>query len=169
MNGSCATIFMPKARARCATAWPMRPKPTTPSVLSRSSAPIRLFFSQRCCFIAASAVATERASASISAIACSATLMLLPPGALVTTMPRALAASRSTLSTPEPARATILSAGAASMTSLVTLVALRTSRASASAMSLRRSAFGRPAFASTVKPFDFAKERDGRRRQVIGR
>ena len=45
-------IRMPKARARCATAWPMRPKPTTPSVLSRSSAPSRFFFSQRCCFIA---------------------------------------------------------------------------------------------------------------------
>ncbi len=100
----------------------------------------------------ASAVATERASDSISAKACSATLMLLPPGALVTMTPRALAASRSTLSTPDPARAMIFSLLAASMTSFVTLVALRTSSASASAMSLMRSCFGRPERASTVHP-----------------
>ena len=54
-----------------------------------------------------------RASASISAQACSATLMLLAPGALTTRMPRALAAATSTLSTPVPARATIRSCGAA--------------------------------------------------------
>ena len=48
-----------------------------------------------------------RASASISAQACSATLMLLAPGALTTRMPRALAAATSTLSTPVPARAMI--------------------------------------------------------------
>ena len=49
--------------------------------------------------------APMRASASISAQACSATLMLLAPGALTTRMPRALAAATSTLSTPVPARA----------------------------------------------------------------
>ena len=38
---------------------------------------------------------------------CSATLTLLAPGALTTRTPFALAASRSTLSTPVPARATI--------------------------------------------------------------
>jgi hypothetical protein len=100
----------------------------------------------------ASAVATERASDSMSAKACSATLMLLPPGALVTITPRALAASRSTLSTPDPARAMIFNLLAASMTSFVTLVALRTRSASASAMSLMRSCFGRPERASTVQP-----------------
>ena len=78
--------------------------------------------------------------------------MLLPPGALVTMTPRALAASRSTLSTPDPARAMIFSLLAASMTSFVTLVALRTSSASASAMSLMRSCLGRPERASTVHP-----------------
>ena len=105
MKGSCATRCIPNARARCATSWPMRPSPTMPSVLPRSSLPTKRRFSQRPSFIARSAAGTERASASISAQACSATLMLLAPGALTTRMPRALAAATSTLSTPVPARA----------------------------------------------------------------
>ena len=86
MNGSCATSCMPNARARCATSWPMRPRPATPSVLPRSSVPRNFFFSHRPSFIARSAAGTERASASISAHACSATLMLLAPGALTTSI-----------------------------------------------------------------------------------
>ena len=33
-NGSNATTCMPKPCARAATSWPMRPKPSSPSVLS---------------------------------------------------------------------------------------------------------------------------------------
>ena len=58
--------------------------------------------------------------------------MLLAPGAFMTTMPRALAAATSTLSTPVPARAMTRSFGAAAISGAVTLVALRTTRASAS-------------------------------------
>ena len=121
MNGSCATTRMPNARARCATSWPMRPRPATPSVLPRSSVPRNFFFSHLPSFIARSAAGTDRASASISAQACSATLMLLAPGALTTRMPRALAAATSTLSTPVPARATMRRRGAASSSARVDL------------------------------------------------
>ena len=76
-----------------------------------------------------------RASDSISASACSATLTLLPPGAFITRMPRALAAARSTLSMPVPARAITRSFGAAASSRSSTLVALRTTSASALARS----------------------------------
>ena len=59
MNGSCATMRMPNARARCATSWPMRPRPATPSVLPRSSVPRNRFFSHVPSFIARSAAGTE--------------------------------------------------------------------------------------------------------------
>src|SRR2546425_967619 len=84
---------MPKARARCATSCPIRPSPATPSVLPRSSVPRNFFFSHFPSFIARSAAGIKRARASMSAHACSATLMLFAPGALTTRMPRALAAS----------------------------------------------------------------------------
>ena len=57
---------------------------------------------------------------------------MLDVGALTTSTPRAVAASTSTLSRPTPARATILSFGAAVSTSASTVVAERTSSASAS-------------------------------------
>ena len=53
--------------------------------------------------------------------ACSATLMLLAPGAFTTRMPRALAAATSTLSTPVPARAMMRRCGAASSSARVDL------------------------------------------------
>ena len=152
MNGSCATMRMPNERARCATSWPMRPSPAMPSVLPRSSVPRNRFFSHLPSFIARSAAGTVRASASISAQACSATLMLLAPGEFTTRMPRALAAGTSTLSTPVPARATIRSLDAFSRRAAVTLVALRTSSASASARSASSSATLRPLRASTCQP-----------------
>ena len=46
-----------------------------------------------------------RASAIIIEIACSAVVTLLPSGLFITTMPRRVAASRSTLSTPTPGAA----------------------------------------------------------------
>ena len=46
---------------------------------------------------------------------CSATAVVLDPGARVTTIPRAPAAARSTSSTPTPCRATTRNRGEASM------------------------------------------------------
>ncbi len=143
---------MSNARARCATSWPMRPRPATPSVFPRSSLPRKRLLSQRLSFMARSAAGTERARDSISAQVCSATLMLLAPGALTTRMPRALAASTSTLSTPVPARAMIRSFGAADRRLAVTVVALRTSSASASARSWASVAAVLPVRASTSQP-----------------
>ena len=60
-----------------------------PSVLPRTSLPVNFFFSHFCAFMAASAAGIGRASARMKAIASSATLMLLAPGAFITTMPRA--------------------------------------------------------------------------------
>ena len=71
-----------------------------------------------------------RASESIMAMVCSPVVIVLPSGVFMTTMPRLLAASISTLSTPTPARATTLSFPACSRTSFVTFVALRMARPS---------------------------------------
>ena len=46
---------MPNARARAATSRPIRPKPMTPSILPRSSAPMNFFLSHSPRFIEASA------------------------------------------------------------------------------------------------------------------
>ena len=140
---------MSNAAARRASSRPIRPKPTTPRVLPLSSAPRRPALSQTPAFICASARATERARVSIRAQACSATLTLVAPGAFSTSTPRALAASRSTLSTPVPARATTRRRGAAARTPDVTRVALRTMRPSASARSAA-SVSARPAARSTT-------------------
>ena len=64
--------------------------------------PVSFFLSHTPRFMVASAAGTARASDSIKASACSATLTLLAPGAFMTTMPRAVAAGTSTLSTPVP-------------------------------------------------------------------
>ena len=71
-----------------------------------------------------------RACASMSAMACSAADTALDPAALTTTMPRSVAAGTSTLSTPVPARPITRRRGAWAMRAAVTLVALRTTRAS---------------------------------------
>ena len=78
---------------------------------------------------------TCRASDSSSAKVCSATLTAFPPGVLITSTPRLVAASKSMLSTPTPARPTARSFGALASKSAVTFVALRTINASASATS----------------------------------
>ena len=92
----------------------------------------------------ASAAGIFRAMDSISPMASSATLRLFAPGAFMTTMPRAVAAATSTLSTPVPARAITRSLGAPSIISRVTFVALLTTSASASERSEARSTAGRP-------------------------
>ena len=70
---------------------------------------------------------------------CSATETALPPGVFMTMTPAAVAAFRSTLSTPTPARPMTRRRGAFSSTSFVTLTALRTSSASASGRQFRYS------------------------------
>ena len=161
MKGSWATTAMSKASARRTTSRPMRPRPTTPRVLPRNSAPRRLFLHQRPAFICASAIATDRAEASIRAKTCSATLTLFAPGAFRTTMPRSLAASTSTLSTPAPARATTRRRGAPAISSAVTVVALRTMRASASVRAARSSVEERPVRASIVHPSASSRDTAG--------
>ena len=71
-----------------------------------------------------------RASASSSAIVCSAAVTTLDSGALATTTPRFVAAGTSTLSTPTPARPTTRSRVAFASRSAVTFVAERMSRPS---------------------------------------
>ena len=104
--------------------------PTTPSVLPASSCPWNFFFSHLPALTLAVAAATWRESESIRASASSATVVDEPPGVFITTTPRRVAASRSTLSTPTPARPTTLSRVAFSRSLAVTLVALRTARPS---------------------------------------
>ena len=96
-----------------------------PSVLSASSTPPYFERSQRPSLRALWAWGMLRAQAMIMAIVCSAADSTLLAGALTTMMPRLVAASTSTLSTPTPARPTTLRFAAASMTSAVTLVAER--------------------------------------------
>ena len=77
-----------------------------------------------------SACGIRRASAHIMAMVCSAAVTELPWGVFMTTMPRFVAASMSTLSTPVPARPTTLSLPARSSSAGVTRVAERTTRPS---------------------------------------
>ena len=76
----------------------------TPSVLPVISTPMKRFFSHLPACVEASACGIWRASANISAMACSAVVIELPNGVFITMMPRAVAAGMSTLSTPMPAR-----------------------------------------------------------------
>ena len=122
-NGSYATTRMPKARARIATSWPMRPKPSTPSVLPSTSVPPNFARSHLPQVRLACACGMLRASASISATVCSAAATVLASGALATMMPLLEAAATSTLSTPTPARPTTRRLSARSITSASSLVA----------------------------------------------
>ena len=69
-----------------------------------------------------------RASASIRVKACSAVEIVLPLGVFITTTPWSVAAVRSMLSTPTPARPMTLRFFAAANTSGVTFVCDRTTR-----------------------------------------
>ena len=95
---------MPMPCALRATVPPMRPRPITPSLLPSSSKPVRPAFGHSPAFMPASARGMWRASANSSEIACSAAASVLPSGAFITAMPRAVAASTSMVSTPAPAR-----------------------------------------------------------------
>ena len=87
-----------------------------------TSTPMKRFFSHLPAWVEASASGNWRASANISAMACSAVVIELPNGVFITTTPRAVAAGMSTLSTPIPARPTTFRLVAASSMSVVTLV-----------------------------------------------
>ncbi len=121
---------MSNAFARWATSWPMRPKPRMPSVLPLSSVPLKFLRSQRPALSEACACGTLRATASSSAIVCSAAVTTFERGALTTMMPRFVAAATSTLSTPTPARATARRFVARASSSASTCVAERMTIAS---------------------------------------
>src|SRR3954452_24424998 len=109
----------------------MRPRPTTPTVLSVTSTPVKRDRFHSPARRLDAACGTRRATASSKATACSAAETMLEVGALTTSTPLAVAAATSTLSSPTPARATTLSRSATASASLSTCVALRTMRASA--------------------------------------
>ena len=108
--------------------------PTTPSVLPASCVPLNCPRFQPPVRTCASAAGIFLANAYISASACSAVESVLAAAVFITSTPRAVAASRSMLSTPTPARAIALSlppsALPASMTGLVIFTPLRTAIAS---------------------------------------
>ena len=101
-----------------------------PRVFSDNSVPVNFERSHLPAFMEAVAAAVLRAAASMRHMVCSAAETTLDSGALHTMTPRSVAASRSMLSTPTPARPMTFSFSPASMTSRVTVVALRTIRPS---------------------------------------
>src|SRR2546422_98381 len=135
---------MPNARATCATCPPIRPSPTTPIVLPRSSVPSNRLRSHSPRRIASAAQGMWRTNASSSPIACSAALTVFAPGAFITAMPRRVAAWTSIVSTPVPARATTWRRGARANRSAVTWVSLRTTSACAPATAPSRSSRALP-------------------------
>ena len=104
---------VPNAAIRAANSCPIRPRPTTPTVLSAISTPVNLLRFHSPDRSEASAAGTWRATDSSSAIACSAAVMMFDCGAFTTSTPLAVAAGTSTLSRPMPARATTFNCGAA--------------------------------------------------------
>ena len=82
---------------------------------------MKRFFSHLPAWVLASAAGSWRAKANIMAMACSAVVIELPNGVFITTMPLAVAAGMSTLSTPMPARAMTRRRWAAAITSLSSL------------------------------------------------
>ena len=111
----------------------MRPNPTTPTFLSRSSTPPYLLRFHAPALRAWLAGAMLRAVERSSPTASSAALVMLDVGALTTMTPAWVAAGTSTLSRPTPARAMTLRFLAAAMASESILVAERMSTASTSA------------------------------------
>ena len=132
-------MFMPNACMRWATSCPIRPKPTTPSVFSKSSAPVYLERAHLPLRSAACAGEIKRAEASSNEIASSAAETIFEVGAFTTITPAAVAAGISTLSRPTPARAITLRPLAAVIASASILVAERIRTASTPAPSAARS------------------------------
>ena len=97
--GSCTSTRMSKALHSLATRPPMRPKPTTSTVLPPRSKVVGtggLLHSP--CLVLRSYSKVPRAMLSISIIACSATLAAFASGVTVSGMPRAVSAGTSTAS-----------------------------------------------------------------------
>ena len=115
---------------RWATNCPMRPKPTIPSVFSKSSAPVYLDLAHLPLRSAACAGEIKRAEASNSEIASSAADTIFDVGALTTITPAVVAAGISTLSKPTPARAITFKPFAAAIASASIFVAERINTAS---------------------------------------
>ena len=133
---------MPKARARRATAAPMRPGPTMPSVRPARSRPRSQPGShgpQPPSRTAALPSGRRRAAASSSASVRSAVASVSTPGVFVTSTPRAVAAPTSTLSKPTAMLATTRSPGqrssSASSTRSVSIVRIPEQGAARSANS----------------------------------
>ena len=133
----------------------MLPMPTTPSVFPASSRPWNFFFSHLPPLTLAVAWATCRASATMWARVSSATVVDEPPGVFMTTTPRRVAASMSTLSTPTPARPITFRRVARSSSRAVTFVALRTASPSYSGMICSSASGLSPSFTSTWRPAAF--------------
>src|SRR3954447_3823758 len=139
--------------ARSATIEPMLPQPIRPRVLPASSTPTKRFFSHLPLCVDRSAWGISRASANSIAIACSAVVIEFPNGVFITTIPRALAAGTSIVSTPIPARPMTCSRGSpASIAPALTLVELRTARPSYSPMMALSSSGVSPGFSSAEIP-----------------
>src|ERR687896_1018602 len=143
---------MPKARARCATSCPMRPKPSTPSVFSYPSTPLNFDRSHAPAVSEPWACGTLRASASSMASVCSAAVITFDCGAFATTTPLFVAASTSTLSTPTPARPTTFRRSARSIRSASSVVAERIRMPSNSPMRRPSSAPSQSTPSSTSSP-----------------
>ncbi len=133
--GSNPSVRIPKPCILRATSRPTFPTPTTPSVLPSSSVPEKLLRSHAPPLSEADACGICRATASSIAHVCSAVEIVLPSGALRTSTPLRVAASRSTLSTPTPARPITFRLGAASRRPAVIVVPLRMIQPSARAAS----------------------------------
>ncbi len=159
--GSYASSRVPNAAIRWAKSTPMRPSPTTPTVLSATSTPVQRLRSHRPALRALLAAAVWRAVASSSVTACSAALTTLDSGALTTRTPRAVAAGTSTLSRPIPARATTCSFGAALSASSSTCVALRTTIAAASSRAASSAGRSVPSTSRTSTSSPSAATTDG--------
>ena len=142
---------MPNAANRCATNAPIRPSPRMPAVFPSSSMPenrLRCHSPRRS---EALAGAMCLAAAMSSPTASSAALTMFDCGAFTTMTPAEVAAGTSMLSSPTPARATTRRRRLARSTSASTLVALRTSRASASRTPSIRAARSVPSQKRTSK------------------
>ena len=127
--GSYANTFILRPCALSATTLPMLPTPSIPSVLPVISVPSNFFFSHSPFRIEAVAWGIFLARATSMATACSAVVIVFPPGVFITTIPFLVAAAVSILSTPVPALPMTLRLSAASIISAVTFVALLTTRA----------------------------------------
>ena len=112
----------------------MLPQPMTPSVFPSSSTPVNRDFSHFPARVDALAFGICLAIAIIIAMACSAVVIAFPNGVFITMTPFLVAALRSTLSTPIPARPMTFRLSARSRSFSVTLVADRIARPSKSAI-----------------------------------